>query len=306
VKQRLVSWGERYLYAPGPFERVLSWLLWPLSQLYCAVMAFRYKAALPRDIGVPVVSVGNLTVGGSGKTPLVTALAARCERTAIVLRGYGRQSRGLVVVSDGKHILCDVKQSGDEAMIYALQLPEAVVIVSEVREAGIEKAKEMGCETVFLDDAYGKHRIAKLDLVIDVETPNRFCLPAGPYRERLWKGKEAVLIREGEHFTRKVGLKDASKKMVLVTAIARPQRLDPFLPEVVGKHYFPDHHFFTKSELERILKESGADSLLVTLKDYVKIQTFKLPLSLLDLELELSGELTKKVDDYILSRKIKR
>jgi tetraacyldisaccharide 4'-kinase len=306
VKQRLVSWGERYLYAPGPFERVLSWLLWPLSQLYCVVMAFRYKRAVPRGYDIPVVSVGNLTVGGSGKTPLVTALAARYDDVAIVLRGYGRRSKGLVVVSDGRNILCDVQRSGDEAMIYALQLPEAVVIVSEVREKGIEKAKEMGCGAVFLDDGYGKHKIEKLDLVIDVDTPNRFCLPAGPYRERLWKGKAALLIREGEHFTRKVGLKDAAPKMVLATAIARPQRLDPFLPEVVGKYYFPDHHFFTKSELERILEESGADSLLVTLKDYVKIRACKLPLSLLDLELELSGELTEKVDDYISSRKTKR
>jgi tetraacyldisaccharide 4'-kinase len=306
VNQRLVSWGERFFYAPTLFQRLLSWMLWPLSQLYCAVMALRYKTTVPQDLGIPVVSVGNLTVGGSGKTPLVTALASRCERVAIVLRGYGRQSRGLVVVSDGRRVLCDVRQSGDEAMIYALQLPDAVVIVSEVREAGIAKAKAMGCEAVFLDDAYGKHGIEKLDLVIDVETPNGFCLPAGPYRERLWKGKEAVLIREGEHFTRKVGVKDAAPKMALATAIARPQRLDPFLPDVVEKHYFPDHHFFSKTELEAILRKSGADSLLVTLKDYVKIRSFELPLSLLDLELELSGELTERVDDYISSRKAKR
>lgn len=306
MKQRLISWGERFFYAPGPFERVLSWLLWPLSFIYCGVMAWRFRNTAAEEFGIPVVSVGNLTVGGSGKTPLVTALAARYEGAAIVLRGYGRRSRGLLVVSDGQNIVRDVEQSGDEAMIYAQQLPGTVVIVSEIREAGIEKAKAMGCGVVFLDDGYGKHQIKKLDLVIGVDTPNSFCLPAGPYRERLWKGKEAVLIREDEHFTRKVGLKDATPKMVLVTAIARPKRLDPFLPPVVGKYYFPDHHFFSKTELEEVLHKSGADSLLVTLKDYVKIRAFELPLSLLDLELELSSELTDRVDDYISSRKAKR
>jgi tetraacyldisaccharide 4'-kinase len=299
LKQALTLWGERYLYAPNPLQKLLSLLLWPVSLLYCALMNLRYRLKVPKDFSIPIVSVGNLTVGGSGKTPIVSALASRYENVAVILRGYGRKSRGLLLVSDGKKVLVDVDQSGDEAMLYANVLPRAVVIASEKREPAIEKARAMGCTLVFLDDGYNKHQIKKLDVLIEVETKNSFCLPSGPYRERLWRGKNALVIRENRQFRRKVRLIDETKKMVLVTAIARAERLDPYLPEVVDKIYFEDHHHFTRAELESILKKSGAESLLVTLKDYVKIRQFDLPVSLLELSLELSEDFTQAVDTYI-------
>ena len=299
MKQTLTLWGERYLYAPNPFQKLLSLLLWPLSLLYCGLMNLRYRSKQPHDFDIPVISVGNLTVGGSGKTPIVSSLAARYEDVAIVLRGYGRKSEGLVVVSDGKKVLVDVDVSGDEAMLYANVLSHAVVIVSEKRESAIEKAKEMGCKVVFLDDGYNKHQIKKLDILIEVETKNNFCLPSGPYRERLWQGKEALVIQENREFKRSVKLIDETDKMVLVTAIARAERLDPYLPEVLEKVYFEDHHFFTKEELEGILKRTAATSLLVTLKDYVKIRKFDLPISLMELSLELNDEFINTVDNYV-------
>ncbi|MEN8147325.1 MAG: tetraacyldisaccharide 4'-kinase [Campylobacterota bacterium] len=299
MKQVLTLWGERYLYAPSLLQKLLSLLLWPLSLLYCGLMNLRYRSKQPQDFHIPVVSVGNLTVGGSGKTPIVSSLAVRYDNAAIVLRGYGRKSEGMVVVSDGKKVLVDVDVSGDEAMLYANALSHAVVIVSEKRERAIEKAKEMGCRVVFLDDGYNKHQIKKLDILIEVETKNNFCLPAGPYRERLWQGKEALVIQEDREFKRSVTLIDEREKMVLVTAIARAERLDPYLPEVLEKVYFGDHHFFTKSELEAILERTGAESLLVTLKDYVKIRKFDLPVSLMELSLELSEDLSQAVDTYI-------
>lgn len=262
-------------------------------------MYLRYLRMKPLEFSIPVVSVGNLTVGGSGKTPLVTALARDYKRPAILLRGYGRQSKGVVIVSDAGDIQCDVTQSGDEAMIYAHKLSHAVVIVSECRECVIGLVEQMGCDVLFLDDGYSKHRIRKLDLLIDVQTTNSACLPSGPYRERLWSGKEAVMLREGEAFKRLIELKDPASKMVLVTAIARPERLDPYLPEVVGKYYFNDHYFFTRAELEAILEKSGAESLLVTYKDYVKMADFGLPISLLDLDLELSETLIETVEKYV-------
>ena len=263
-------------------------MLLPLSWVYCCVMWIRFRLAKPQDFGVKIVSVGNLVVGGSGKTPLVTALAQNKKNVAIILRGYGRQSRGLVVVKDAHNIVVDVTQSGDEAMIYAKKLPNAIVIVSEDRTQGITKAKDMGAQTIYLDDAYSKHTIKKQDILIDVTTTNNFCLPSGPYRERLWRGKEAVIVKEGEDFTRRVEYKRLTNKMSLVTAIARPQRVEQFLPDgVVNKHYFEDHHNFTKEELEHILEQDKSESLLVTLKDFVKIESFGLPVSLMDLELEL-------------------
>lgn len=295
------SWGERYLYSPNRFQKLLALLLLPLSWLYCGVMYWRFRRVSLWDPGIAVVSIGNLTVGGSGKTPLVSALARRYSNVAVVLRGYGRKSRGTVVVSDGKKIECDVLCSGDEAMLYARKLPGAAVIVSEDRQEGIERAKKMGRDVVFLDDGYGKHQIRKLDLIIDVKTRSNACLPSGPYRERLWQGKDALLLEEEKDFIRRVSVKEATGSMVLVTAIARPERLDSFLPEIEAKYYFPDHHFFSKNELEEIIAKSGATSLLVTYKDYVKIEDFELPLSLLDLELEVSDMLIKKIDNYVES-----
>lgn len=265
-------------------------------------MYLRFKLQKPQDFGLKIISVGNLNVGGSGKTPLVSALASRYDNVAIILRGYSRESRGLYVVKDQKDILCDVSVSGDEAMIYASKLKDAIVIVSEDRIKAIQKAKAIGVKIIFLDDAYSKHFIKKFDILIDVKTSNQNCLPSGPFRERLWRGKEALILEDKKDFQRVVRLKNATSKMSLVTAIARPQRLDEFLPDVVSKNYFEDHHSFNKEELEAILKRDGSDSLLVTYKDFVKIKSFGVPLSLLDLELRLSQKLLDRVEEYITQK----
>ena len=299
LKASVVLWVERYLYNPNFFQKLLSYFLLPLSYLYCFLAYIRFNMSKEQDLGIKIVGVGNLSVGGSGKTPLVSALASKYEKSAIVLRGYGRQSRGLQVVKNREKILCDVSVSGDEAMIYARHLPKAIVIVSEDRVEGIQKAKEMGAKIVFLDDAYSKHFIKKLDIVIDIKSENRACLPSGPYRERLWSTKEAIVIKEEREFGRVVKIKQSMQKMSLVTAIARPERLNEFLPEVLSKNYFEDHHSFTKEELLSILERDKSQSLLVTYKDYVKIESFGIPLSLLDLELTLSPDFVAKVDEYI-------
>lgn len=303
MKRLATFWIEGYFYRPSALQKILSYLLYPITLLYCLLAWIRYLASTPKDFGIPIVSVGNLTVGGSGKTPLVSALCGCFEKPAVVLRGYGRESRGLVVVRDTKGIVCDVSQSGDEAMLYAHTLPHAIVIVSEKRDAAIMMAKSFGCEVVFLDDGYGKHTIQKLDLVIRVDTPNHFCLPSGPYRERLWNGKKVVMVDEDRSFFRHVHVEKGTEKMVLVTAIARPQRLDPYMPEVVDKIYFEDHHVYTKEELEAILTRTGATSLLVTQKDFVKIALFNLPISLLALDLEVNPDLIKTVREYVHAKK---
>ncbi|MEA1893176.1 MAG: tetraacyldisaccharide 4'-kinase [Campylobacterota bacterium] len=295
----MVFWVEEYFYKPSLIQKLLSFLLLPLSWIYCFVIYIRFKTKIAIDFDIGIVSVGNLNVGGSGKTPLVTALASKYKDVAIVLRGYGRSSKGLHVVRDKDRVLCDVDISGDEAMIYAHKVPSAIVIVSEDRKKGILKAKEMGAKIVFLDDAYSKHDIKKLDLLIDVDTKNKSCLPSGAFRERLWSSKKAIVLKEGIDFKRVVELKDRADHMSLVTAIARPQRLDRYLPQIINKNYFEDHHAFTKNELEEILRNDNADSLLITYKDFVKIESFGLPLSLLDLHVEVDERVFEIIDDYL-------
>jgi len=299
LKKSLVFWVERYFYKPTLLDKFLSFLLLPLSWIYCFAMFVRFKSKTIKDFDIDIVSIGNLSVGGSGKTPLVTALALRYENVAVILRGYGRKSRGLFVVKQDGKILCDVDISGDEAMIYAKKLPNAIVIVSEDRAKAIQKAKELGAKIVFLDDAYSKHDIKKLDFLIEVDTKNKRCLPSGAFRERLWACKDAITLREKKDFKRVVHLRDKSDKMSLVTAIARPARLDEYLPKgVVKKHYFEDHYSYTKSELEDILRSDGTYSLLMTYKDFVKVEAFNLPISLLDLEVEVDEVVLDFINNY--------
>lgn len=261
-------------------------------------MYIRFEKSVAEDFGIDIISVGNLSVGGNGKTPVVTALAQKYQDVAIVLRGYGRGSQGLFVVHDGKKTLCDVSVSGDEAMIYAHKVPHAIVIVSEDRKEGIKKAKALGAKIIFLDDAYSKHGIKKLDFVIETESKNNACLPAGPFREREWAKKKVFTLKEQRDFKRVVELKNKNDKMSLVTAIAKPQRLDPFLPNIISKNYFEDHHSFSKDELEEIIQKDQSGSLLVTYKDFVKVSQFGFNISLLDLHVEIDKNILEIIENY--------
>ena len=219
-----------------------------------------------------------------------------------MLRGYGRKSKGLRIVRSWEKILDNVETAGDEAMVYARALEDSLVIVAEDRILGIEKAKELGAEIVFLDDGHSKYHIKKLDVLIkpDPEPATQRCLPCGAYREPYAAYKEAdFVLDEKIGITRSTRLINPAERMVLVTAIAKPGRLDPFLPDVVGKVYYEDHHFFTKAELEKALADTGAQSILCTAKDAVKIERFALPLSILALDVTLDDALFGAVNAYL-------
>jgi tetraacyldisaccharide 4'-kinase len=290
-KRSLTSWIEKYFYRPTIFGRFISYTLYPISLLWSLCAKIRRALKNPIDYHIPIISVGNLTVGGSGKTPICIAIAKEIAKPAIVLRGYGRLSKGLVLVGSFGEILCDVKTSGDEAMLYAKELKHALIIVSEDRVLGIQKAKELGAQVVILDDGFGKVNIKKFDILIkpNPKPANSFCIPSGAYRESASNYKNADLVlEEDKDFTRDVTILRETKKMVLVTAIANPSRLDKFLPEqVIAKRTFPDHYMFTKDELSKLLQTSGAESILTTTKDAVKMEEFDLSLSILKLKITL-------------------
>ncbi|MDR2791021.1 MAG: tetraacyldisaccharide 4'-kinase [Campylobacteraceae bacterium] len=302
--KRFTSHIEDYFYRPSLFGRFLSILLCPVSFLWSFCAKVRRAFKNPIDYHIPVISVGNLIAGGSGKTPVCVAIAKNMTKPAVILRGYGRLSKGLIVVSRFGEILCGVKTSGDEAMLYAKELKNALVIVSEDRVLGIQKAKELGAEVVILDDGFGKINIKKFDILIrpNPKPANSFCIPSGAYRESISNYKNADLVlEEGINFTREVETINETKKMVLVTAIANPSRLDKFLPlSVTAKFFFPDHYMFTKDELADILHQSGAESILTTTKDAVKMEEFGLPLSILKLEISLHEHIIKKIEAYIM------
>lgn len=180
--------------------------LWPFSLLYGFVLVVRnwmYDLGLFRcyAIGVPVISVGSLTAGGTGKTPIVEYVVAEFmnqhKKVAVVSRGYKRASKGCVVVSDGHTILADATQGGDEPVQIARKHRSAVVVVDEDRVRGTRTAVDrFGSEVVVLDDGFQHRRLARdLDIVvIDVEWPpqREWLLPAGKRREPM-----AALRRAG-------------------------------------------------------------------------------------------------------------
>lgn len=302
MKEQLYFWVERYLFSPNFFQKLISYLLLPLSWLYCFIVYSKRKFATPINYGVPIISIGNLIVGGSGKTPFTIALASQLDHVAIVLRGYKREGSGLSVVSQYGVIMSMVAKSGDEAMLMAKMLPQATVIVGENRVEGILKAKSLGAKIVILDDGFSKSGIKKLDILLKpaLPMPNNFCLPSGPYRESssLYKKVDLVAV-EDRDFHRVVEIKNPTHRMVLVTAISKPQRLDKYLPSFIEKVYYPDHYHYSGSELESILRKYSADSILTTQKDAVKMENFRIDLSILELNLTIEPYIYDRVNQYI-------
>ena len=293
---------EEMFFAPKWYHYPLIVILSPLALLYGLVMLIRRRSTAGKDFGIPIVSVGNLIVGGSGKTPFVIALASRYEDVAVISRGYGRQSRGLVKVSEEGRILTTVEESGDEAMLMAASLPQASVIVSEDRHSAIKLAKEEGAKLIILDDGFNRVEIKKFEILLEPQSiQNMLPFPSGAYREFSFSRKYAdVVAKEGKSFRRNVSYEDLTSRMLLVTAISNPQRLDAYLPAgIVDKIYLEDHAYFDEKSLQRSMVKYKAESLLVTQKDAVKMQNFKLPLSHMKLKLDIEDEIFSEVDRYV-------
>ena len=293
---------EAMFFAPKWYHYPVMVLLLPFSLVYGFVMFFRRVFATQNSFSIPIVSVGNLLVGGSGKTPFVIALASRYEGVAIISRGYGRESQGLIQVSAKGKILTTVKQSGDEPMLIAKSLPNASVIVSEEREIAIELAMREGAKLIILDDGFSRVNIKKFELLLEPKTiQNYLPFPAGAFREFYWSKKYAdIVAKEEQDFTRQVVFENLSERMLLVTAISNPQRLDRYLPSgVIAKIYLDDHAYFNEEELVKLMQIHNFQTLLVTQKDAVKMEDFKLPLSLMKLELEIEENILSSIDTYV-------
>ncbi len=183
-------------------------LLLPFSWLYGLVIMARNRAydkgwLRQESAGVPVLSVGNITAGGTGKTPLVEYLVRRLleagKHPAIVSRGYRRRSNGVVVVSDGTSVQSDAAMGGDEPVQMARKLKSVPVVVAERRIAAARMAvRDFHADVLVLDDGF-QHRSLKRDLNILVvdsrkDLTREPMLPAGLRREPLSAIKRANLV----------------------------------------------------------------------------------------------------------------
>lgn len=163
----------------------------------------------PRRLSCAVVSVGGLTAGGSGKTPLAAfvaqALRARGHRVVIASRGYGRlRSEPVVVVSDGRHVQSSPQLAGDEPLLLAAHAPDVPVLVARDRGvAGLRAIAVFGAEVLVLDDGFQHHRLARdveiVALDAGIGLGNGRVLPRGPLREprRALRLADAIAVIDG-------------------------------------------------------------------------------------------------------------
>jgi tetraacyldisaccharide 4'-kinase len=281
-------------------------LLTPLSWAWAAATARRIAAARPLDPGVPVVCVGNLTVGGTGKTPIVRALAerlrARGREAHLLSRGYGGKLAGPVRVDPERHTAREV---GDEPLMLAADFP---VWVARDRPAGARAAAAAGAEVVVMDDGHQNPSLVKaLSLVVvDGETRggewpfgDGRVFPAGPMREPLAKGlaraDAAVVLLPADLPELDPELASQLSARPLLTARLAPARPPPPGPQVgfagVGKPWkvehalkaagceladfapFPDHFVYEEAVLERLADRARQfeAGLVTTEKDWVRL-----------------------------------
>ena len=180
------SAGERLLLSPLALPEAVF-------RAAAAARGALYDAGvLPAaDAGIPVISVGNLAVGGAGKTPVALAIAERLvaagRRPALLSRGYGATRADDRVVSDGTRVLLEAAEAGDEPVLLARRLPGLRVLCGPDRSALAARARALGADVLLLDDGF-QHRRLRRDLdvvVLDASNPwgNGHCLPRGPNRE---------------------------------------------------------------------------------------------------------------------------
>lgn len=297
-------------------------LLWPASVIYELIIRVRnmlYTAGILRShrLDVPVISVGNITTGGTGKTPMVIDITRRLEargrRVGVVLRGYGQDSSARV--------------ESDETMLLRDALPSAHIVVDADRVRGGRRAiDEHGVDVIVLDDAFQHRRIRRhLDVVlVDASNPfgGNMLLPAGRLREPVGALRRADIVcltraemcgseylgRLGNRVAKYVGAervmtarheavefydrhgkllprREILKKPVFVlSALARNSAFEQTVrsmgAQIAGVHFERDHHRYTIDELDAIVAEAdglAAGYVVTTEKDWVKLRRLEWP-----------------------------
>ena len=266
-----------------------------------------------RHLSKPVISVGNLSMGGTGKTPVVAAIAqwliGAGHRPSILSRGYGREDAvdGVVLI-DGA---TTVAQAGDEPLMLSRQVPGATVCVSPDRYLGGVLAEKIGCTVHVLDDGFQHIELARdLDILVTTigEIPNGRVLPRGRLREPQDAAARAHFLvvsdatagaASAEAWTlgisqscgsiRKLGepsgIRDQGsgvrdRKVLAVAGIANPERFVTSLRDggwnVVEVMAFGDHHRYSPKDLiaiESKMRSAGADAVFTTDKDAVRVES---------------------------------
>jgi len=271
-------------------------MLAPLAAAWTLGGAARRRRAVPWRAPVPVVCVGNLTLGGTGKTPTVLALAhllrAQGRRPAILSRGYGGRLAGPVRVDPSSHRAADV---GDEPLLLAAAAP---VYVARDRKAGAQAALAAGADILLMDDGFQNPSLEKTLSLVVVDGAagfgNRRVFPAGPLREPVAAGfaRAHALVMVGADaraaafgFAGPVLRADlvpapgawAGVPVVAFAGIGRPEKFFDTVAQtgalVRATYPFADHHAYSRRQIERLLAIAAERGALpvTTEKDWVRL-----------------------------------
>ena len=289
---------------------LLSILLWPFGCLYGLATMLRLCFKKPQKVPARVICVGNLTAGGTGKTPVSIALAKMLQQHGrhpfFLTRGYGGKLQDIQV----DPLIHRAAEVGDEPLLLTRQAP---VIVNRRRFEGAQKAVAAGADTIIMDDGFQNPSLYKdlSLLVIDGEfgLGNGFCIPAGPLREfasaGLRRAQAVILIgADKHHLAEKIKLpvfraqiepqrpEIKNQRVIAFAGIGRPQKFYRSLQncgfEIVKTFDFPDHHFYQQNELQHLVNEAETSKaeLYTTSKDFVKIPScFRNKIKVLDIDI---------------------
>lgn len=290
-------WNHKRGRDAAPLVRML---LAPAASLYTWAGARRLRRETPVAVARPVICVGNLTLGGTGKTPIARALRAMLAETGLVAhvvsRGHGGRLRGPVRVDPVRHSAADV---GDEPLLHALDGP---AWIARDRAAGANAAIAARAEAIILDDGFQNPGLKKdlSILVFDAEAGigNERVFPAGPLREPLAGGLAraqmvVLLEKDADRVSRPDWLAgfagpvlhaflapDApppAGALIGFCGIGRPARFFDSVRKAGGDLIdgvpFPDHHVFSADELKNLRQLAAAHRarLITTEKDLVRL-----------------------------------
>src|SRR5271170_7687665 len=281
-----------------------------------------YWRTMKEHAPVLTVSVGNLTVGGTGKTPFTLFLARRLQshglRVGIVSRGYGRQrskAPAELVADDGK-LKVSLEDAGDEPAMMAKTFTGPIA-VADRRLDGIELLSKLGpLDAVILDDGFQHLRLDRdVDLVLvsnERGFGNGWMLPAGPMRESIravGRADAVVLMTSG---TGASAIRPRQMKRLtrgnMLHASVRPRALllRELDADLVGVFEYPDHHAYTSADWQAIVKAMRSTEVVVTTeKDLVKLDRFPFPrdsLYALRLEVTMDVDDARALDELIMGR----
>lgn len=263
----------------------IPYLLRSLSQIYLGVITIRNLRRRKRELKRPVISVGNIVLGGTGKTPAVEMIAHILKtwgcRVAILSRGYGRKptksSVSFGVVSDGKQILLGTEEGGDEPQLLSKNLPGVAVVVGKDRfQTGSFAIDKYRCDAIILDDGYQYSALGRdLDIVvINANCPfgNGYLLPRGSLREPKNNLKRANLFLL-THVDESTGLPDLKQELEsinpnapIIESIHSPMHLQEIATEkhlelrfLAGRDIFALSSIGHPQSFEKTLKNLGAN-----------------------------------------------